>query len=101
MRNYIRNLKVPERSGKKIGLFRILCSIIGGLIITLLAMALLVTIVPIGKEDTTLAIIIMDGSVWALFALWISLSASKYIALLRCIVPSLVLVIALIILFNI
>ncbi|RBQ29585.1 hypothetical protein ACNSOS_10310 [Aliarcobacter vitoriensis] len=101
MRNYIRNLKIPEKSGKKIGLFRILCSIIGGLIVTLLAMALLVTIVPIGKEDITLATIIIDGSIWALIAFWISLSSSKYIALLRCLIPSLILAIALIILFNI
>ena len=101
MRDYIRNLKIPEKSGKKIGLFRILCSIIGGLIVTLLSMALLVTIVPIGKEDITLATIIIDGSIWALIAFWISLSSSKYIALLRCLIPSLILAIALIILFNI
>jgi len=101
MKNYIHNLKIPEKSGKKIGIFRVICATFGGLIIALLMMALLVTITPIKKEDMTLLIIIIDGSVWALLAFWISLSSSKYIAILRTIVPIIVFTIALIIFYNI
>ena len=44
-------------------------------------------IIPTNKEPMTIASIILDGSIWAIVAFWISLSVSKYIALLRCIVP--------------
>ena len=87
MKEYINSLKIPENSGKRIGLFRIVCAIFGGAIITLLTVSVVLTIIPKNKEPMTIASIILDGSIWAIFAFWISLSVSKYIALLRCIVP--------------
>ena len=87
MRELINKLKTPEISGKKIGLFRIFCAIFGGAIITLLTVSVVLTIIPKNKEPMTIASIILDGSIWAIVAFWISLSVSKYIALLRCIVP--------------
>lgn len=87
MRELINKLKTPEISGKKIGLFRIVCAIFGGAIITLLIVSVILTIIPTNKEPMTIASIILDGSIWAIVAFWISLSVSKYITLLRCIVP--------------
>ena len=87
MRELINKLKTPEISGKKIGLFRIVCAIFGGAIITLLIVSVILTIIPTNKEPMTIASIILDGSIWAIVAFWISLSVSKYIPLLRCIVP--------------
>ena len=87
MKAFINSLKVPEISGKKIGLFRIFCAIFGGAIITLLTVSVVLTIIPKNKEPMTIASIILDGSIWAIVAFWISLSVSKYITLLRCIVP--------------
>ncbi len=87
MRELINKLKTPEISGKKIGLFRIVCAIFGGAIIALLIVSVILTIIPTNKEPMTIASIILDGSIWAIVAFWISLSVSKYITLLRCIVP--------------
>ena len=87
MKEYINSLKIPENSGKRIGLFRIVCAIFGGAIITLLIVSVILTIISTNKEPMTIASIILDGSIWAIVAFWISLSVSKYITLLRCIVP--------------
>ncbi|MCT7564669.1 hypothetical protein N5U20_11115 [Aliarcobacter butzleri] len=42
MKELIKSLSVPEESGKKIGLFRTLCAIFGGLIVAYLGMTLLI-----------------------------------------------------------
>ncbi len=97
MKEYINSLKIPENSGKKIGLFRIVCAIFGGAIITLLTVSVVLTIIPKNKEPMTIASIILDGSIWAIFAFWISLSISKYIVLLRCFIPIIILALILII----
>lgn len=99
MREFINRLKIPEKSGKKIGLFRIVCAIFGGLLIALLLMALLITLTPTNKESMTLATILIDGSVWAILAFWISLSSSKYIALKRAVIPIFVLAVILLIVY--
>ncbi|MDD2639547.1 MAG: hypothetical protein PHS65_00970 [Arcobacteraceae bacterium] len=100
MKMLIQNLKIPENSGKRIGLFRTLCAIFGGLIVALLAMAVLIHITPSNKGDITLVSIILDGSVWALVAFWVVLAPSKFSALLRCTIPSVVFTIALLIFYN-
>ena len=99
MKEYINSLKIPENSGKRIGLFRIVCAIFGGAIITLLTVSVVLTIIPKNKEPMTIASIILDGSIWAIVAFWISLSINKYIALLRCIVPIIILGLILIIIY--
>ena len=99
MRELINKLKTPEISGKKIGLFRIVCAIFGGAIITLLIVSVILTIIPTNKEPMTIASIILDGSIWAIVAFWISLSISKYIAILRCIIPIIILGLILIIIY--
>ena len=68
MRELINKLKTPEISGKKIGLFRIVCAIFGGAIITLLIVSVILTIIPTNKEPMTIASIILDGSIWAIVA---------------------------------
>ena len=99
MRELINKLKTPEISGKKIGLFRIVCAIFGGAIIALLIVSVILTIIPTNKEPMTIASIILDGSIWAIVAFWISLSISKYIAILRCIIPIIILGLILIIIY--
>ena len=99
MKEYINSLKIPENSGKRIGLFRIVCAIFGGAIITLLTVSVVLTIIPKNKEPMTIASIILDGSIWAIVAFWISLSISKYIAILRCIIPIIILGLILIIIY--
>ena len=99
MKEYINSFKLPENSGKRIGLFRIVCAIFGGAIITLLTVSVVLTIIPKNKEPMTIASIILDGSIWAIFAFWISLSISKYIVLLRCFIPIIILALILIIIY--
>ncbi len=78
MKAFINSLKVPEISGKTIGLFRIFCAIFGGAIITLLTVSVVLTIIPKNKEPMTIASIILDGSIWAIVAFWISLSLANF-----------------------
>ncbi|RBQ27915.1 hypothetical protein [Aliarcobacter vitoriensis] len=101
MINYLNSLKVVESSGKKIGLFRTICSIVGGLIVAYLGMTLLIFIIPGTAGESIIVPLLFNTFAWASVALWISLSKSKYIALLRCVVPTLIFGIALIILYNI
>lgn len=101
MRKYINKLKVAETSGKKIGLFRTICSIFGGLIVAYLGMTLLIFMIPGSAGESIIVPLLLNTLAWAVIALWISLSKTKYIALLRCVVPSLIFGILLIILYNI
>ncbi|OCL85312.1 MULTISPECIES: hypothetical protein [Arcobacteraceae] len=101
MKQYINNLKIVEKSGKKIGLFRTICSIFGGLLLAYLGMTLLVFIIPGSAGESIVVPLLLNTFAWASVALWISLSKSKYIALLRCTIPSLIFSIILIILYNI
>ena len=104
MTSYFNNLRLklsmPEKNGKKIGLFRAICAIFGGLIIASLGMTLLIYIIPGTPGETIIIPIILNTFVWASLALWISLSASKWIALKRCFIPSIIISILLIILYN-
>ncbi|OCL87883.1 hypothetical protein AAX26_00980 [Aliarcobacter thereius] len=101
MKQYINNLKIVEKSGKKIGLFRTICSIFGGLLLAYLGMTLLVFIIPGSAGESIVVPLLLNTFAWASVALWISLSKSKYIALLRSTIPSLIFSIILIILYNI
>ncbi|PRM97321.1 hypothetical protein [Aliarcobacter cryaerophilus] len=101
MTKYLNKLKVAENSGTKIGLFRTICSIFGGLIVAYLSMTFLVFIIPGTAGESIIVSLLLNTLTWAIIALWISLSKTKYIALLRCVVPSLIFGILLIILYNI
>jgi len=101
MKEYIQKLKIPEKNGRKIGLFRTIYSIFGGLIVAYLGMTLLVYFIPASIGASLVVVLLFNTFAWAAIALWISLSKTKYIALLRSVVPSVVFAIALIIFYNI
>ncbi len=101
MKEYIQKLKIPEKNGKKIGLFRTICSIFGGLIVAYLGMTLLIYIIPGTPGETIIVPLLLNTLAWSSAALWISLSKTKYIALLRVIIPTIVFSILLIIFYNI
>jgi len=96
--NKFKQLSIPEENGKKIGLFRILCSIFGGLISAYLGMTLLVFIIPGSTGESIIIPLLFNTLAWACFALWISLSPTKLSALLRFLIPSLIFSISIIIL---
>jgi hypothetical protein len=101
MKELIKSLSIPETSGKKIGLFRALCAIFGGLIVAYLGMTLLIYIIP-GKPGESIVVpLLLNTIVWAISALWISLAYSKLSAILRVIVPTLIFSILIAILYNI
>ena len=93
-------LSISERNGKKIGLYRTLCAIFGGLIISTFGMTLLVYILPGTPGETIIVPVILNTFVWASLALWISLSKTKWIALMRSIIPTVIISILLIISYN-
>ena len=100
MRKLIKNLSIPERSGKKIGFFRTICAIFGGLIVAYLGMTLLIYIIPGSAAESIVVPLLFNTFFWAITALWISLSSTKLIALLRVLMPTLIFTILLIILYN-
>ncbi len=93
-----KNLSSVEENGKKIGLFRTLFSVFGGLILTYLAMTLLVVILPFERNESIIIALILTSLIWALSSLWIVLSHTKSIVLLKVIIPSIIFTIAIIIL---
>jgi hypothetical protein len=76
----------PEKNGKKIGLFRIFCAIIGGLIVSYLGMVVLAIITPSSLANSAIVPLLFYPFTWACVALWISLSPTKLSALLKVIV---------------
>lgn len=83
---YIYLLK-PEKSGKRIGLFRILCSIFGGLLLSYCAMVFFSIIIPFPLKHSMIVPLYFIGLSWAISAFWISLSYTKLIALQRIFFP--------------
>ncbi len=88
MRNLLTHFFTPEADGRKIGLFRSLCAIFGGLLVAYLGMTLVAMMIP-GHVGAALVVPLMFNTLaWACVALWIVLSPSKGEALCRCLVPT-------------
>ena len=94
-----KRLNTPEKDAKRIGLFRILCAIFGGLILAYLSMTFLTFIIPDSRENSIILPLLFNTFIWSCSALWISLSHTKLIALLRFLLPSLIFAILIYILF--
>lgn len=101
MKELIKTLSIPEQSGKRIGLFRTLCAIFGGLLVAYLGMTLLIYIIPGTPGESIIVPLLLNTMAWAGVALWISVSSTKLIALLRVVIPTLIFSILIAILYNI
>ncbi|QKF66186.1 putative membrane protein [Arcobacter venerupis] len=101
MKNLIKTLSTPEQSGKKIGLFRTLCAIFGGLLVSYLGMTLLIYIIPGIPGESIIVPLLFNTMAWAMIALWISISPTKLSAILRVVIPTLIFTILIAILYNI
>ncbi|OCL92180.1 hypothetical protein [Aliarcobacter thereius] len=88
-------LSTPEVSGKEIGLFRTLAAIFGGLFVAYLGMTLLAFIIPMEIKQSGIISIMFNTSAWACSATWIALSYTKFEALVKSTVPSIVFAISL------
>ena len=88
--SFYKYLIQKENSGKKIGLFRIVCSIFGGLIAAYLSMTLLAILIPTKIEESAVVSIMFNTLAWAAFAVYISLAPSKLSALLRFLIPTII-----------
>ncbi len=93
------NLNTPEENGKKIGLFRILCAIFGGLVLAYLSMTFITFIIPDKVENSIILPLLFNTLIWSCTVLWISLSPTKLIAFFRFFIPSLLFAILIYILF--
>ena len=83
-------LSTPESNGKKIGLFRIITSIFGGLIVAYLGMTLLAVIIPLKVEESSIISILFNTLAWACVASYIALSYTKLSALLKFLLPTII-----------
>jgi hypothetical protein len=101
MKNLIKTLSTPEKSGRKIGLFRALCAIFGGLLVSYLGMTLLIYIIPGKPSESIIVPLLFNTMAWAMIALWISISPSKLSAILRVVIPTFIFSILIAILYNI
>lgn len=101
MKELIQTLSIPEKSGKKIGLFRTICAIFGGLVVAYLGMTLFIYIIPGTVGESIIVPLLFNTMAWAIIALWISISPSKLSALLKVIIPTFVFLILIAILYNI
>lgn len=93
------NLNTPEENSRRIGLFRVLCAIFGGLILAYLSMTFITFIIPDSVENSIIIPLLFNTLVWSCTALWISVSPTKLSALLRFFIPSAVFAILIYILF--
>lgn len=88
-------LVIPEEKGKKIGVFRTLTAIFGGLVVAYLGMTLLAFILPLEIKQSAIISIMFNTFAWAVMATYIALSYTKLEALLRFLIPTIVFSIAL------
>lgn len=88
-------LVIPEEKGKKIGVFRTLTAIFGGLVVAYLGMTLLAFILPLEIKQSAIISIMFNTFAWALMATYIALSYTKLEALLKFLIPTIVFSIAL------
>lgn len=93
------NLRIPEENGRKIGLFRILSAIFGGLLVAYLSMTFITFIIPDKVENSIMIPLLFNTLAWSSTALWISVSHTKLDALLRFTIPSLIFSILIFILY--
>lgn len=101
MNELIKILSTPEESGRKIGVFRTLCAIFGGLLVAYLGMTLLIYIIPGKPGESIIVPLLFNTMAWAMIALWISVSPTKLSAILRVVIPTLIFSILIAILYNI
>jgi hypothetical protein len=101
MKNLIKTLSIPEESGRKIGVFRTLCAIFGGLLVSYLGMTLLIYIIPGSAGESIVVPLLFNTMAWAMIALWISISPSKLSAIWRVVIPTFIFSILIAILYNI
>lgn len=93
------NLSIPEKNGKKIGKFRIYCSILGGLFVAYLGMSAL-SLLLLGSDGENIIIpLLFNTMAWSLMALYISISKTKLNALLKVILPCIIFTIIIIVKF--
>ena len=88
-------LSIPEDNAKRIGIFRIITSILGGLIVAYLGMSLLAIIIPLKVQESAVISIMFNTLTWATLAVYIALSYTKLEALLKVIIPTIIFSIAL------
>ena len=99
IKNLYTYLSTPEISGKKIGLFRTLTAIFGGLIVAYLGMTLLAFIIPLEIKQSGIFSIMFNTFAWSCTTTWIALSFTKLGAILKFLVPTIIFSIALYILY--
>ncbi|MFA5704170.1 MAG: hypothetical protein WC982_11720 [Advenella sp.] len=97
--NFYNYLILPEEKGKKIGLFRTLSAIFGGLAVAYLGMTLLAFTLPMEVKQSAIISIMLNTFVWAGMATWIALSYTRLSALLKFLIPTIVFSITLYILY--
>lgn len=95
-----KELSKIENNGRKIGLFRTICSIFGGFLLSYLSMTLLVFLLPGTVGESLTVPIVFHAIVWAICSLWISVSLTKWSALVRIFVPSMIFSILIVIYYN-
>lgn len=83
-----KKLSTPEKSGKKIGLFRTICAIFGGLLVAYLGMTSLIFIIPAQAGESIIVPLLLNTFAWAVAALWICVAPTKWSALLRSVIPT-------------
>ncbi|AFL69280.1 hypothetical protein [Sulfurospirillum barnesii] len=83
------HLAIPEKNAKRIGMFRTLCAIFGGLCVAYLGMTLLLFILPVSPGESLVIPLLFNTLAWALASLWIVLAPTRLRALWRSVLPTL------------
>lgn len=87
LNKWYKYLFLAEESGKTLGVFRGLVSILGGLILSYLAMILLAFIIPLDVKESAILSIMFSTFSWAIISTWIALAHTRFDVLLRVIIP--------------
>lgn len=84
---FYKYLVEKESSKIRIGWFRTLCAIFGGLAVAYTGMTLTVILIPSAVSQSMLFAMLFLPFVWACAALWVTLAVTRLRALLRSVIP--------------
>lgn len=87
--DFLKPVSVPDQQGGRMGWFRAVCAVFGGLAVAYSAMTLLVVLVPGDKTHALFIPFLFTPLAWACTGLWISLSRTRLQAVVRSCGPTL------------
>lgn len=96
IKKYLHEFNYTHKHADKIGWIRSLCAILGGLFISYFALIIILKVIFEASQEALIIPLLFNMFTWPCVSIWIFLSRSSKIVLLRTFIPSVLISIVLI-----